>query len=273
MELLPPFTPAPSPVPSEELVRRIASGGPAVVALSGGVDSAVVAHLAFAALGETAHALTLVGPAVSADEVTRASRVAAAIGIDHHLLRSDPLELPEYRANPSNRCYFCRRSETSALRQWGVGRSVAQWLDGVHLDDLSDDRPGLAAMNEAGFSHPLATAAWGKVDVRSYARSAGLPNWDAPSDACLASRVAHGRPISLPLLRQIERAEAGLRRLGFRRVRVRTDGTSARIQVGADELDRLGDPAEALQVIAVVRREGFDPVVVDPNGYPARPGA
>jgi uncharacterized protein len=262
-----------SPLRAEELVRGIAVGGPAVVALSGGVDSAVVAQLAFTALGTQAHALTLTGPAVSADEVERAERVARRIGIDHQLVAADPLAHPEYRANPSNRCYFCRKTETSALLEWGRARGAAQWLDGVHLDDLSDDRPGIAAMNEAGFVHPLAAAGWTKSHVREYARRIDLPNWDAPSDACLASRVGHGHEISSPLLHRIELAEASIRRRGYRRVRVRTDGASARVEVGADEVGRFSDRAEADAVTEAVRAAGFEPVTLDPAGYRTRPGA
>jgi pyridinium-3,5-biscarboxylic acid mononucleotide sulfurtransferase len=267
------FSPQPSPVEAEELVRAIAAGGPAVVALSGGVDSAVVAHLAFAALGPKAHALTLTGPAVSADEVDRAERVARKIGIDHHRLAADPLALAEYRANPTNRCYFCRRTETSVLLEWGRVRGASQWLDGVHLDDLSDLRPGLAAMDEAGFLHPLAAGGWAKARVREYARRVDLPNWDAPSDACLASRVAHGHAISSPLLLRIETAEASVRQLGYRRVRVRTDGTSARVEVGTDEVARFAEAGEAERVRRAVGDAGFAPVTLDPAGYRSRPGA
>jgi pyridinium-3,5-biscarboxylic acid mononucleotide sulfurtransferase len=262
-----------APLSADELIRRIAPGGPALVAMSGGVDSAVVAHLAFASLGGLAHAVTLTGPAVSADEIERAKAVAQRIGIDHHLVASDPLALPEYRTNPSNRCYFCRKTETSALLQWGREHGVAQWLDGVHVDDLSDDRPGLRAMNEAGFLHPLADAGWSKSSVREYAHRVGLPNWNAPSDACLASRVAHGHEISPELLGRVERAEASVRRLGYRRVRVRTDGANARVEVGADEVGRLADRAQAEAVLLAVRSAGFEPVTLDPVGYRARPGA
>jgi pyridinium-3,5-biscarboxylic acid mononucleotide sulfurtransferase len=262
-----------APLSADELVRRIAPRGPALVAMSGGVDSAVVAHLAFAALSGRAHAITLTGPAVSADEIERATTVARRIGIDHHLVASDPLSLPEYRANPSNRCYFCRKTETSALLAWGREHDVLQWLDGVHLDDLSDDRPGLRAMNEAGFVHPLADAGWCKSSVREYAKRVGLPNWNAPSDACLASRVAHGHEISPELLGRVEQAEASVRLLGFRRVRVRTDGVNARVEVDADEVGRLADRTQAEAVLRAVRAAGFDPVTLDPLGYRPRPGA
>ncbi len=273
--MLVPAVSRPSALPesSEEIVRRIRPGGSAVVALSGGVDSAVVAHLAFTALAERAHAITLSGPAVSRVEIDRAQKVARQIGIDHEVLRSDPLEDLAYRSNPSNRCYFCRRSETSTLRTWGGEHGIAQFLDGVHLDDLSEDRPGIVAMNEAGFVHPLAAAGWKKPDVRAYARQIGLSNWDAPSDACLASRVAHGRAISAPLLARIEVGEAGVRALGFRRVRVRTDGADARVEVGHDEIGQFERPGQADAVLQTVRDAGFGSVTLDPIGYRPRPGA
>jgi pyridinium-3,5-biscarboxylic acid mononucleotide sulfurtransferase len=266
-----PFRPAvrPAPRPAGELVGEIAAGGPALVALSGGVDSSVVASLAQEALGRRALAVTLRGPAVSAAEVDRARAVAAAVGIQHRIVAADPLAVAEYRANPSNRCYFCRSVETAALREVGRGAGVAQYLDGVHLDDLGDDRPGLRAMDEAGFRHLLVWGGWGKSDVRAAARARGLPNWAQPSDACLASRVAHGQPISEPLLRRIEAAEAALVAEGFRRVRVRVRDDAARIEVDPDEVARLAAPDRARSVRLRLIQLGFSSVSIDPDGYGA----
>jgi uncharacterized protein len=261
---------APDPAP---ILRSLATGGPTLVALSGGVDSSVVAALAFQALGARAHAITLSGPAVAGDELDRATQTAHFIGIDHHVIPADVLADPSYRANPSNRCYFCRRTETSALREWAGAHGVGRFVDGVHVDDLGDDRPGLAAMEEAGFVHPLLQAGWGKSSVRSYARSIGLPNWDAPSNACLASRVAHGQPISAALLRRVEVAERSVRSLGFRRVRVRTDGTGARVVVEAGEVARLVSPPMEDAVRSRVLAAGFTEVVLDPQGYRSRENA
>lgn len=264
MSLLPAFAPR----PADEVVARIREGGRAVVALSGGVDSSTVAALAFSALGPEAVAVTLTGPAVSEAEVARAARVAAAIGVEHVLLPADPLARAEYRENRSDRCYHCRSVETGVLRNFGATRSVLQYLDGVHRDDLFDDRPGVRAMDEAGFQHPLLWAGWGKDEVRAEARRRGLPNWDQPSDACLASRVPHGQPVSAELLARIEQAERVLLDRGFRRVRVRVHGGGARIEVDPGELPRL----LAEPVGSEIRREiaclGFDPVAVDPRGYP-----
>ena len=250
-----------------EIRERIRAGGPALVALSGGVDSALVAALAHEALGPRSVAVTLSGVAVAAREVERARRVAERIGIDHVVLEVDPLARPEYRENPSNRCYSCRAVEATRLKEFGIGRAVRQYLDGVHADDVSDDRPGLRALEEAGFDHPLLWAGWGKADVRSAARSKDLPNWDQPSDACLASRVAHGNTISRELLGRIEAAESVILDRGFRRVRVRVRGAGARIEVDPSEVARLRAEPLVSEVTAALHALGFALVVVDPDGY------
>jgi pyridinium-3,5-biscarboxylic acid mononucleotide sulfurtransferase len=261
----------PPPWPEADIVRRIGARGPTLVALSGGVDSSLVAAFARDALGDHSLAVTLAGPAVARSEVERAERVARSIGIEHLVVDVDPLAHPEYRANPSNRCYFCRTIETGALREIGGTRSIAQYLDGVHLDDLHDDRPGIRAMDEAGFEHPLVGAGWTKSDVRSAARARSLPNWDEPSDACLASRVAHGEAISAELLRRIETGEAAVRARGFRRVRVRAQGGSARVEVGPEEVARLLADPLAGEVRAALETLGFASVRLDPVGYRTRP--
>ncbi len=266
--LVPPAPPRTAP----EIVDHLARQGPALIALSGGVDSSLVASLAFEALADRAVAVTLTGPAVARAEVERARRVARALGIPHEVIEINPLAVADYRANTPNRCYFCRSVETEALRREGRRRGVSQYLDGVQLDDLADDRPGLRAMNEAGFAHPLVWAGWAKVRVRAAARARGLPNWDQPSDACLSSRIAHGDAVTEELLRRIERAEAWIAAQGFRRVRVRTRGAGARIEVDPDEVLRLRAEPIATEMRAALRDLGFDPVEIDPYGY-GRPRA
>jgi len=259
---------SPAPHRSEaEIIAFLRTGGPALVALSGGVDSSVVAALAMDALGPAAIAITLSGPAVARAEVERAQSVATFLGIAHHVVRVDPLARPEYRANPVNRCYFCRAVESEVLRAVGEPRGVLQYLDGIHVDDLADDRPGLRAMNEAGFHHPLAWAGWTKADVRAAARARHLPNWDWPSDACLASRVAHGDPISPELLGRVEAAESVLLGRGFRRVRVRVRSGGARIEVDPEDVARLVAEPVASEVVGAVRSLVFDPVTIDALGY------
>jgi pyridinium-3,5-biscarboxylic acid mononucleotide sulfurtransferase len=261
------------PAPEREIVDAIASRGSALVALSGGVDSSLVAALAHDALGTSCVAVTLAGPAVARSEVERARRVARTIGIEHRVADVDPLTRAEYRANSVDRCFYCRSVETDALLAIGRELGVRQYLDGVHLDDLSDDRPGLRAMDAAGFDHPLVRARWTKVDVRGAARDRRLPNWDQPSDACLASRVAHGDPISEELLARIETGERWLLDRGFRRVRVRTRGAGARVEVDPDEVRRLSCEPLASEVQRMLADLGFSPVTIDPDGYGASRGS
>ncbi|HYA54573.1 MAG TPA: TIGR00268 family protein, partial [Thermoplasmata archaeon] len=167
----------------------------------------------------------------------------------------------------ADRCYHCRTVETAVLRSFGRRWQAAQYLDGVQREDLADERPGLRAMDEAGFQHPLLWAGWGKAEVRAEARRRGLPNWDQPSDACLASRVAHGDPVTAELLGRIESAERVLLDRGFRRVRVRVRAGAARIEVDPTEVPRLLEEPLASEVTQTIAGLGFAPVTVDPRGY------
>lgn len=254
----------------DELERSLQQLGSVVIAMSGGVDSAVVAAAAYRALGSRSLAVTLRGPAVPREEVERAARVAGAIGISHRFVDLDPTTDERYARNPTNRCYFCRSQEGSTLVDLARRDGYAFVVDGIHCDDLGDDRPGVRAMDERGVRHPLLEAGLGKSEVRQLAREFGLPNWDTPSNSCLASRVAHGELIRPELLGRIDEAETYLRELGFRQVRVRTSQGAARIEVGAEETSRLLEGPTAAQVEGHLRALGFSQVTLDPRGY--RPG-
>lgn len=258
---------APKELPG--ILERIQRGGPALVALSGGVDSSLVASYAREALGDDVLAVTLVGPAIAAVEVHRAERIAKEIGIAHRLRSVDPLTIDAYRQNPPDRCFFCRSAETEVLLTEARRAHRTQWLDGVHVGDLGDERPGLAAMDRAGFRHPLLEAGFTKADVRRAARERGLSNWDEPSNACLASRVRHGIPITDELLRRVEQGEALLHAAGFRQVRLRVEDGRARIEVGTEEVSRLQAQPRASGLLAALRELGFLTVEVDPRGYRA----
>ncbi|MCI4364018.1 MAG: ATP-dependent sacrificial sulfur transferase LarE [Thermoplasmata archaeon] len=255
------------PLLPEELVSCIRERGPATVALSGGVDSAVVALLARDALGPDAHAATILGPAVSGEEGRWAAEVVRFLGIDHEFLEADPLASPEYRANTSDRCFHCRTVEGGRIRSWAASRGISQLLDGTHRDDLGEHRPGIRAMEEAGFLHPLLDAGWGKREVRSFAEARGLPNHDLPSNACLASRIATGEPITPQTLALVESAESEVRALGFRQVRVRLRAGGARVEVGPEELARLFEPDTMALLERRLTRLGLGGVSFDPEGY------
>lgn len=252
------------------LEEALRGSGSVLVAMSGGVDSAVVAAAAHRVLGPRALAVTLRGPAVPREEVERAAAVARAIGVAHRFVELDPTNDDRYASNPTNRCYFCRSQEGSALVDLARREGFVAVVDGIHRDDLGDDRPGVRAMDERGVRHPLLEAGLGKSDVRAIAKELGLPNWDTPSNSCLASRVAHGELIRPELLARIDEAETYLRAQGFRQVRVRTSHGSARIEVGAEETPRFRDPTLTSAVLAHLLSLGFSEVIVDPRGY--RPG-
>lgn len=253
-----------------EIVDLLRGRGPALVALSGGVDSSAVASLAHRALGDGAVAVTVASHAVSWRELDAAREVAGALGVRHRIVLAEPLEDDRYRQNGADRCYRCRTVETAALRDAGAEERSAQYLDGVHLDDLGDDRPGIRAMDEAGFFHPFLWAGWAKADIRRYAREVGLPNWDRPSNACLASRVARGEPISADLLGRVDRAEALVLDRGFRRVRVRVRGDLATVEVGEEETGRLLAPSLRAELTAELAALGFRAVAFDRSGYRPR---
>jgi len=258
------------PLGASEIVRHLAGRGTALVALSGGVDSSAVASLARQALGPGVLAVTVVNGSVSERELAAAQAAARAIGVRHRLVSADPMEDADYRANGADRCFRCRLVETGALRALGEAEGVQQYLDGIHVDDLGDDRPGIRAMDGAGFSHPLLWAGWTKSEVRRYARSVDLPTWDRPSNACLSSRVARGQPITSELLARIDRAEGVLLDRGFRRVRVRVREDEARVEVDPSEVGRLHEAPLRDEIVEAIGSLGFRAVVLDPRGYAAR---
>lgn len=228
-----------------------------LVAFSGGVDSSVVAAAAHDVKGANAVAVTLKGPSLPTRDLKSARAVARLIGIRYLEVEIDQLSSREYTANPSNRCYFCRKVEGGQLRALATRLGIPTIVDGVHLDDLSTDRPGLQAMQEWDIRHPLVEAGLGKREVRAIAAAFGLPNHDAPSNSCLASRVAHGEPISAALLTQIDRAEEFVGSLGFARVRVRVRGRHANVEVGVEEETRLVVPATWERVRSHLEGLGF----------------
>ena len=247
------------------LVDAMRSRGRVLVAFSGGVDSGLVARVAHDALGPDALAVVADAESFARWELEEALAEAEGIGIRARVVGLSELANPSYAANPSNRCFFCREGLADVLVPIARREGFAAIADGVHMSDLGDDRPGIRAMDAAGFWHPLVEAGLAKPDVRALARGLRLSFADKPSNACLSSRIPHGTPITVELLRQVESAEAYLRGLGFRQVRVRHEGDTARIEVAPDDVPRLR-AAEA-DVAGAFRRRGYGRVVVDPRGY------
>jgi uncharacterized protein len=243
------------------LVDQVRPFGTAVVAFSGGVDSSVVAAVAARALGPRALAVTAVSPAVAEGELDGARRVAEAIGIAHETIATDELAREGYRRNAPDRCYFCKTELYESLAALAAERGYAALLSGANADDAGDWRPGLKAAAEHGVRHPLLEAGAGKDAVRALARALDLPSADKPATPCLASRIPYGTAVAPETLAQIDRAERGVRALGFPILRVRHHGILGRVEIAAQDLDRALDQED--EVTAAVRAAGYRHAVVD----------
>ena len=265
------MTTAVPPTPSTaslDALRDVLRGlGRVVVAFSGGADSAFRAWVARDTLGaERAPAVTAVSPSLGAGERADCAALAAEWGLRWREVETDEMEREAYARNDADRCYWCKDALLRALApvRAAVGGDAATVVLGVNVDDLGDHRPGQRAAAEGGAAFPLVDAGFTKHDVRSWSRRLGLRTWDKPAAACLASRLPYGTPVTLTRLRQVERAEAGLRRLGFTALRVRHYGDTARLEV---PLDRLADVVDRRQqVVAAVHAAGYRYVTLDLEG-------
>lgn len=248
-----------------EFIRRLDS---AVVALSAGVDSSLVALLSRKALGEKTVAVTGVSESLAAEELAIARRVAGEIGIRHLVVQTDELGNPSYLSNQGDRCYHCKRTLYTELRAIADECDFKAVLDGTQTDDLSDIRPGLRAAREAGVKSPLLEVGFNKSDVRQAARLFGLSVWDKPAMPCLSSRIPVGQVVTVEKLEMVSRAESLIRQvIGVRELRVRHDDGTARIEVLPEER-QLFFRADTMDSIDKGLREiGFSRVVLDLRGY------
>jgi uncharacterized protein len=243
------------------LREAIASCQSALVAFSAGVDSTFVMAVAREVLGDRAVALTAHSPAVPAAEREEARALAARIGIRHVEVTSREQEDPRYVANGTDRCYHCKSELYKLCEDMARQEGLAAILDGFNADDGADHRPGHQAARERKVRSPLAEAGLSKLEVRAWSAAYGLPTWEKPQMACLASRIPYGTPVTPERLAQVERAEAGLRALGLKDLRVRHHGDIGRIEVSADELEEAFTRRAAL--VAAVKAAGFKLAVLD----------
>jgi len=248
----------------KDLIRQMNG---AVVAFSGGVDSTVLLAVAQEALGRRALAVTALSPTYPATELSRAKDLAKRLGARHLVIETREFEHPVYRANPPDRCYFCKKYLLEELMDIASREGLPFVMDGSNTDDLGDLRPGRAAATELGVRSPFVELGLGKTEIRRMAKELGLSNWDQPSQACLASRIPYGEEITLAKLERIARAEDVMHELGFRQVRVRDHGTLARIEISSDELDRALLLDMRKQIIDECKRAGYTYVCVDLEGY------
>ncbi len=249
----------------DAMVAAIRERKRVLVAFSGGVDSGLVAKLAHDALDGNALAVIADAESLSRRELAEARAEAEEIGIPLRVTFVSELANAEYRRNPTNRCYFCRTELAGELTAIAAKEGFTTIADGVNVSDLGDVRPGIRAMDEAGFWHPLVEFGLAKPDVRGLAKHVGLSFWDKPNNACLSSRIPHGTAVTLEVLRQVEAAEEFLRGRGFRQVRVRHLGGTAKAQVSPEEVPRL--TAMRADVTRAFRLLGYLETVIDPGGY------
>jgi uncharacterized protein len=239
--------------------------GSVVVAFSGGADSAYLASVAHRVLGsERAHAVTAVSPSLAGDEEFDCRQLADEWGLRWTPVLTAEMERAAYRANDVDRCYHCKAELMDVVGPIAVAEASTVIL-GVNLDDLADHRPGQRAALEHGAVFPLVQAGFTKDDVRAASRLDGLRTWDKPAAACLASRVPYGTPVSIEILSRVDRAEAALHRLGFRQVRVRHYGETARIEFEESDLARAVEGRGP--IVEAVKRAGYRYVTIDLEGF------
>ena len=242
-----------------------------IVALSGGVDSAVVALAAKKALDKKAVAVTADYNTLSGDELKSARKIAKEIDIDHRIVRYSELDNEEFVKNDSLRCYHCRTELASYLLLEAKKMDVSLIVDGTNIDDLKDYRPGIKAMRENDVKSPLVELGIGKQNIRSIAKSNNLSVFDKPSNSCLASRIPHGIPVTFEKLKRIETAEILVKSVfNVRQVRVRDHQDTARIEVGREEFKEMFDTGKLLAIDSKLKNLGFKYVALDLSGYKSR---
>ena len=248
------------------LSAALASLDSVIVAYSGGVDSAYLAYVASRTLGDRAVAVTADSPSYPERHRALAIRIARDFGLHHEIIQTHELENPDYRANPSNRCYFCKHELYTHLSRIAAERRAVV-VDGNNADDRGDYRPGRQAAREFGVRSPLDEVDLTKDEIRELSRRAGLPTWDEPASACLSSRIPYHTEVTDEKLRTIERGEQAVRALGFRVFRVRHHGDLARVEIARDEMPRALEPGIAAALVRDLKAVGYRYVTLDLQGY------
>ncbi len=239
----------------------------ALIAYSGGIDSTLVAKVAYDVLGDRALAVTAVSPSLLPEELEDAKIQAASIGIAHELVNTHEMDNPNYTSNPVNRCYFCKSELHDTLKPLALKRGYPYVVDGVNADDLQDYRPGIQAAKERGARSPLAEVGITKLEVRQLSQGLGLPWWDKPAQPCLSSRFPYGEAITVEKLQRVGRAEIYLRNLGYHNLRVRSQGDTARIELPPQQIKEFVATTDLDQLVAKLQGLGFIYVTLDLEGY------
>ena len=238
-----------------------------LIAYSGGVDSALIAKVAQDVLGDRVLAITAMSPSLLSEELVEAEEQAASMGIAHEIVETQEMENPNYTSNPINRCYFCKSELHDTLKPLALERGYPYVVDGVNADDLRDYRPGIQAAKERGVRSPLAEVGFSKLEVRELSKQLGLSWWDKPAQPCLSSRFPYGEEITLEKLQRVGRAEVYLRKLGYRNLRVRSEGQTARIELPPEKIQEFVINTDLSQVVKAFQNYGFSYVTLDLEGY------
>lgn len=258
----------PNPGPLDRLEDAVRPYAKALTAFSGGVDSTLVAAVARRVLGrDNAPAVIGDSPSLPRSELAQARELAEALDLRLVVIAPNEQDDPGYQANAGDRCYYCKTHLYEHLHAYAAEHDYTTIFNGTNADDLGDHRPGLRAADEAEVVSPLVAAGLDKDDVRELAKELGLPNWDKPAAACLASRIPYGTPVTLKRLAQVEAAEAALQSLGFVGLRVRHHDQVARIELPADQMQQILDPDVRLGVARAVKSAGFLYVSLDLEGF------
>ena len=239
----------------------------ALIAYSGGVDSALVAKIACDVLGDRALAITAVSPSLLPEDLVEAEEQAEWIGITHEWVETQEMQNPNYTTNPTNRCYFCKSELHDTLKPLALARGYGYVVDGVNADDLHDYRPGIQAAQERGVRSPLAEVGLSKMEVRQLSQQLGLPWWNKPAQPCLSSRFPYGEAITTHKLHRVGRAEIYLRRLGYQQLRVRSEGETARIELPAQEIVTFLQQTDRTALVKTFQELGFQYVTLDLEGF------